>query len=134
MATRNATTAWPLTGPYIAKAREAIEQGRLTAGRTGPHHLAGGTPVSVDPDPARARDAVRAAVAAELAGPTGSIHIEPLGIADEVKQLLAAAGSVERFAADLPDRWIDQLVSRPRVRRTGIGARVARRLRWRPGP
>jgi 5,10-methylenetetrahydromethanopterin reductase len=56
--------AWPLTGPYIAQAREAIEQGRLTAGRTGPHQLAGGTPVSVDPDPGRARDAVRAAVAA----------------------------------------------------------------------
>jgi alkanesulfonate monooxygenase SsuD/methylene tetrahydromethanopterin reductase-like flavin-dependent oxidoreductase (luciferase family) len=102
--------AWPLTGPYIAQAREAIEQGRLTAGRTGPHQLAGGTPVSVDPDPGRARDAVRAAVAAELAGPTGSIHIEPLGIAGEVRQLLAAAGSAERFAADLPDRWIDQLV------------------------
>jgi 5,10-methylenetetrahydromethanopterin reductase len=102
--------AWPLTGPYIAQAREAIGQGRLTAGRTGPHQLAGGTPISVDPDPRRARDAVRAAVAAELAGPTGSIHIEPLGIAGEVKQLLAAAGSVERFAADLPDRWIDQLV------------------------
>ena len=102
--------AWPLTGPYIAQAREAIEQGRLTAGRTGPYQLAGGTPVSVDPDPGRARDAVRAAVAAELAGPTGSIHIEPLGIAGEVRQLLAAAGSAERFAADLPDRWIDQLV------------------------
>jgi len=102
--------AWPLTGPYIAQAREAIEQGRLTAGRTGPHQLAGGTPVSVDPDPGRARDAVRTAVAAELAGPTGSIHIEPLGIAGEVRQLLAAAGSAERFAADLPDRWIDQLV------------------------
>ena len=102
--------AWPLTGPYIAQAREAIEQGRLTAGRSGRHQLAGGTPISVDPDPRRARDAVRAAVAAELAGPTGSIHIEPLGIADEVKQLLAAAGSVERSAADLPDRWIDQLV------------------------
>ena len=54
--------------------------------------------------------AVRSAVAAELAGPTGSIHVEPLGMADEVKRLLAAAGSVERFAADLPDRWIDQLV------------------------
>jgi alkanesulfonate monooxygenase SsuD/methylene tetrahydromethanopterin reductase-like flavin-dependent oxidoreductase (luciferase family) len=53
---------------------------------------------------------IRAVRAAELAGPTGSIHIEPLGIANEVKQLLAAAGSVERFAADLPDRWIDQLV------------------------
>jgi alkanesulfonate monooxygenase SsuD/methylene tetrahydromethanopterin reductase-like flavin-dependent oxidoreductase (luciferase family) len=31
-------------------------------------------------------------------------------MADEVQQLLAAAGSVEGFAADLPDRWIDQLV------------------------
>jgi 5,10-methylenetetrahydromethanopterin reductase len=102
--------AWPLTAPYIARAREAIERGRLAAGRTGPHQLAGGTPVSVDPDPGCARDAMRAAVAAELAGPTGSIHIEPLGIAGEVRQLLAAAGSVERFAADLPDRWIDQLV------------------------
>jgi 5,10-methylenetetrahydromethanopterin reductase len=102
--------AWPLTGPYIAQARESIGQGRLAAGRTGPHHLAGGTPVSVDPDPGRARDAVRAAVAAELAGPTGSIHIEPLGMAGEVRQLLAAAGSAERFAADLPGRWIDQLV------------------------
>jgi len=71
---------------------------------------AGGTPISIDPDPRRARDAVRAAVAAELAGPTGSIHIEPLGIAGEVRQLLTAAGSVERFAADLPDQWIDQLV------------------------
>jgi alkanesulfonate monooxygenase SsuD/methylene tetrahydromethanopterin reductase-like flavin-dependent oxidoreductase (luciferase family) len=102
--------AWPLTGPYIAQAPEAIGHGQLTAGRAGPHQLAGGTPVSVDPDPARARDAVRAAVAAELAGPTGSIHIEPLGIAAGVKQLLAAAGSTERLAADLPDRWIDQLV------------------------
>jgi alkanesulfonate monooxygenase SsuD/methylene tetrahydromethanopterin reductase-like flavin-dependent oxidoreductase (luciferase family) len=102
--------AWPLTGLYIAHAREAIERGRLAAGRTGRHQLAGGTPISVDPDPARARDALRAAVAAELAGPTGSIHLEPLGIADEVKQLLDAAGSVERFASELPDRWIDQLV------------------------
>jgi 5,10-methylenetetrahydromethanopterin reductase len=102
--------AWPLTGPYIARALEAIEQGRQAAGRTGRHQLAGGTPVSVDPDPERARDAVRAAVAAELAGPTGSIHIEPLGMAGEVKQRLAAAGSVERFAAGLPDQWIDQLV------------------------
>ena len=102
--------AWPLTGPYIAQAREAIEQGRRAAGRTDRHQLAGGTPISVDPDPRRARDAVRTAVAAELTGPTGGIHIEPFGLADEVKQLLAAAGSVERFAADLPDRWIDQLV------------------------
>jgi 5,10-methylenetetrahydromethanopterin reductase len=102
--------AWPLTGPYIAQAREAIERGRLAAGRGGPHQLAGGTPISIDPDPGRARDALRAAVAAELAGPTGSIHIEPLGMADEVKQLLAAADSVEQLAADLPDRWIDQLV------------------------
>ena len=100
--------AWPLTGPYIA--REASGRGQLAAGRTDRHQLAGGTPISVDPDPGHARDAVRAAVAAELAGPTGSIHIEPLGIADEVRQLLAAAGSAERFAADLPDRWIDQLI------------------------
>ena len=34
----------------------------------------------------------------------------PLGIADELGQLLTAAGSVEQFAADLRDRWIDQLV------------------------
>jgi alkanesulfonate monooxygenase SsuD/methylene tetrahydromethanopterin reductase-like flavin-dependent oxidoreductase (luciferase family) len=102
--------AWPLTSPYIAHAREAIEQGRLTAGRTDRHQLAGGTPISVDPDPARARDALRAAVAAELAGPTASIHLEPLGIASEVKQLLDAAGSLERFASELPDQWIDQLV------------------------
>jgi len=102
--------AWPLTGPYIARAREAIEQGRLAAGRTGRHQLAGGTLISVDPDPGSARDAVRAAVAAELAGPTGGIHIEPLGIAGEVAQLLAAAGSADRFAAELPDRWIDQWV------------------------
>jgi alkanesulfonate monooxygenase SsuD/methylene tetrahydromethanopterin reductase-like flavin-dependent oxidoreductase (luciferase family) len=40
---------------------------------------------------------------------TGSIHIEPLGIAGEVQQLVAAAGSIERLAADLPDRWIDEL-------------------------
>ena len=102
--------AWPLTGPYITQAREAIDRGRLAAGRTGPHLLAGGTPISIDTDPGRARDAVRAAVAAELAGPTGSIHVEPLGLAGEVRQLLADAGSLERFAADLPDRWIDQLV------------------------
>jgi 5,10-methylenetetrahydromethanopterin reductase len=76
--------AWPLTGPYIAQAHEAIDQGRQAAGRTSRHQLAGGTPVSVDPDPGRARDAVRAAVAAELAGPTGHVHIEPLGIAGDL--------------------------------------------------
>jgi alkanesulfonate monooxygenase SsuD/methylene tetrahydromethanopterin reductase-like flavin-dependent oxidoreductase (luciferase family) len=27
--------AWPLTGPYIARAREAIERGRPATGRTG---------------------------------------------------------------------------------------------------
>jgi alkanesulfonate monooxygenase SsuD/methylene tetrahydromethanopterin reductase-like flavin-dependent oxidoreductase (luciferase family) len=102
--------AWPLTGAYVAQARAAIERGRLAAGRTEPHLLVGGTPISVDPDPARARDAMRAAVAAELAGPTGHIHIEPVGIADEVARLRADAGSVERFAEDLPDRWVDQLV------------------------
>lgn len=101
--------AWPLTAPYIAQARESIERGWQDAGRTGRHELAGGTPVSIDPDPGRARDALRAAVAAELAGPTARTHIEPLGIADEVQQLLADAGSAERFAADMPDRWIEQL-------------------------
>ena len=102
--------AWPLTGAYVAHARAAIEKGRLAAGRTEPHLLVGGTPIGVDTDPARARDAMRAAVAAELAGPTGHIHVEPLGIAAEVARLRADAGSVQRFAAELPDRWIDQLV------------------------
>ena len=43
--------AWPLTGLSIAQAREAIEQGRRAAGRTDRHQLAGGTPISGDPDP-----------------------------------------------------------------------------------
>lgn len=102
--------AWPLTGAYVARARASIEKGRLAADRTERHLLAGGTPVSVDPDPDKARDAMRAAVAAELAGPTGHIYVEPLGIADQVARLRADAGSPERFAAELPDRWVDQLV------------------------
>ena len=69
--------AWPLTGPYIAQAREAIEQGRRTAGRTDRHQLAGGTPISVDPDPGRARDAVRAAVAASWPDPPAASISSP---------------------------------------------------------
>jgi alkanesulfonate monooxygenase SsuD/methylene tetrahydromethanopterin reductase-like flavin-dependent oxidoreductase (luciferase family) len=102
--------AWPLTGAYVAHARAAIEKGRLAAGRIERHLLVGATPINVDPDPDRARDAMRTVAAAELAGPTGHIHVEPLGIADEVARLRADAGSLERFAAELPDRWIDQLV------------------------
>jgi alkanesulfonate monooxygenase SsuD/methylene tetrahydromethanopterin reductase-like flavin-dependent oxidoreductase (luciferase family) len=102
--------AWPLTGAYLTGARTAIDRGRRSACRAEPHLLIGGTPISVDADPARARDALRGPIAAELSGPTGDIHIRPLGIADEVAELRSAAGSVERFAAELPDLWIDELV------------------------
>jgi alkanesulfonate monooxygenase SsuD/methylene tetrahydromethanopterin reductase-like flavin-dependent oxidoreductase (luciferase family) len=102
--------AWPVTPAYVRHARSLIDAGREAAGRSDDHLVVAGTPIVVDPDPARARDAVRPLVAAELSGPASRAHLEPLGIADEAAALVAESANLDELAARLPAEWIDQLV------------------------
>jgi hypothetical protein len=126
--------AWPLTAAYLSAARTAIDRGRHAGDRTDHHPLIGVTPISVDTDPTRARNALRGAVAAEPTGPTADIHLQPLGIADDANRLRAATTTTARFAAELPDHWIDQLVIAGTVTDCGPDGRARPRRHRLPAP
>ena len=72
--------AWPATPAYVRHARVLVENGWSSAGRPGTPHVVAGSPVSIDADPARARERLRPAVAGELTSPSASAHFQPLGL------------------------------------------------------
>jgi 5,10-methylenetetrahydromethanopterin reductase len=93
---------------YVTWARGLGEKGMREAGRSGTFSLPTYVLSAVDPDGARARDAVRASLAFYLAaiGPTpltGSI-----GINDEVTELISAGGEAA-LRERMPEDWIDRL-------------------------
>lgn len=101
--------AWPAAPAYIAHARGVVEDAWTTAGRAGGPVIVASSPISIDTDLARARARLRPQVAAELAAPSSRAHLEPLGLVDEVAELIKKCGSPAEFADRVPDEWIDLL-------------------------
>jgi alkanesulfonate monooxygenase SsuD/methylene tetrahydromethanopterin reductase-like flavin-dependent oxidoreductase (luciferase family) len=94
---------------YIRWSRELLSAGALAAGRDpGAHRLVTYVLYSVDHDPAKAREAVRDAVAFYLAAMPDNALTQVYGASEEVAAL-AARGGAELIARELPDRWLDDL-------------------------
>lgn len=94
---------------YIRWARERIAEGQAAAGRSDePHRIVTYVLYAVDDDPARARAAVRDAVAFYLAAMPDNALTEVLGIQADVQEKLARGG-LETLTRELPDAWIDAM-------------------------
>ena len=94
---------------YIRWACERIAEGQAAAGRSGqPHRVVTYVLYAVDDDPARARAAVRDAVAFYLAAMPDNAITEVLGIQADVQEKLARGG-LETLTRELPDAWIDAM-------------------------
>jgi alkanesulfonate monooxygenase SsuD/methylene tetrahydromethanopterin reductase-like flavin-dependent oxidoreductase (luciferase family) len=93
---------------YVRWARERIAAGQAKAGRSDPHPVTAFALFSVDRDGAAARRALRPATAFYLHAMPRNALTEVYGIADEAVAL--AGRGVEAAAAELPDRWLEDLV------------------------
>jgi alkanesulfonate monooxygenase SsuD/methylene tetrahydromethanopterin reductase-like flavin-dependent oxidoreductase (luciferase family) len=94
---------------YVRWARERIAEGARRAGRDpGTHRVTTFALYAVDADAARARAAVRDAVALFLAAERASALVRVPGLDAELHDLLAAGGASD-LAARIPDRWLDEV-------------------------
>jgi 5,10-methylenetetrahydromethanopterin reductase len=94
--------AEPVAPEYVRAARAAIERGMPDP--TAQHSITAYNWFALDDDPARARDRVRAPVAAVL-GPGTMAHLRPLPFVDDLAALL----DDNDVAARLRPEWIDRL-------------------------
>lgn len=94
---------------YIRWSRGLASAGAQAAGReAGAHRLVTYVLYSVDHDSAKAREAVRDAVAFYLAAMPDNALTQVYGVSDDVRELVARGGT-ELIARELPDRWLDDL-------------------------
>jgi 5,10-methylenetetrahydromethanopterin reductase len=95
---------------YVRWARERIAAGVAGAGRDGePRRLATFAFVSVGPDGAAAKAALREPMAFYLAADGGNALTDAYGISAELNAMLAGGGGAEAVARAMPERWIDDL-------------------------
>lgn len=92
---------------YLRWARQQIDEGRTTGGRTDPHRIVTFTFFSVDEDGDVAKDRLRGLMAFYLAAMARSSLTEVYGIADQLVAL--AADGPENVAAGMTEQWIDDL-------------------------
>ena len=92
---------------YVRWARELIAAGRAAAGRTGHHPFACFAICCADDDGEQARAALRPVMAFYLSVLAESPLIQVYGIQEELGSLLT--GGVDRLAAEMPERWLDDL-------------------------
>jgi alkanesulfonate monooxygenase SsuD/methylene tetrahydromethanopterin reductase-like flavin-dependent oxidoreductase (luciferase family) len=94
---------------YIRWSRNRVSDGARAVGRDpAAHRLVTYVLYSVDHDPAKARAAVRDAVAFYLAAMPDNALTRVYGVSDELTDLITRGGA-ELIARELPDRWIDDL-------------------------
>jgi alkanesulfonate monooxygenase SsuD/methylene tetrahydromethanopterin reductase-like flavin-dependent oxidoreductase (luciferase family) len=92
---------------YVEWARGRIAAGAERAARPGHHRVSTFALFAVDRDGQRARDALRPFLAFFLETVARSTLVSALGIADELRDLVAAGpGVLER---EMPDSWIEDL-------------------------
>ena len=88
---------------YIRWARAQIQAGMAESGRK-EHRLVVYYDVKVEPDGAAARAAARKSLASRL--PWADVHLNTLGIADEVASFIQTNGEAG-VAQHMPDAWLD---------------------------
>lgn len=93
---------------YVSWARERISEGAAKGGRGGSHRLTVYALCKVDRDSEAARRSLRPAVAEVLASGSVRDQVSPLGITEELGEMVGrgGAGVVEE---EMPDEWLDQL-------------------------
>ena len=92
---------------YVAWARERIAAGTARGGRAGHHRISTFALFAVDDDGERAREQMRPFLAFFLETVSASTLVTALGIADELRELMAAGpGTVER---EMPASWLEDL-------------------------
>ncbi len=114
--------AEPSAPAYIAR---AIAQAGRVAGQTGFEVITYDVAAVAD-DPRVARERVRPALAS-IGEPDWAPHVAPLPFADVLRRHRATARSADRFAATMPEEWLDHLslAGAPSEVRARIDARYA---------
>jgi alkanesulfonate monooxygenase SsuD/methylene tetrahydromethanopterin reductase-like flavin-dependent oxidoreductase (luciferase family) len=92
---------------YVEWAREHIAAGAARGGRSEPHRVSTFTLFAVDADGERAREQLRPFLAFFLETVSRSTLVTALGIADELRDLIAAGPGV--LAREMPEIWIEDL-------------------------
>ncbi len=92
---------------YVRWARQRIDEGRLRAGRAGPHRVTVFALYSVDEDGEVARNIARAPLAFYRSMGVNALS-DVYGISDELRRLIDEGG-YEAVLAGMPDRWIEDL-------------------------
>ncbi|HSJ27511.1 MAG TPA: LLM class flavin-dependent oxidoreductase [Acidimicrobiia bacterium] len=93
---------------YVEWARRQIDEGRRRGGRTEEHEITVFAIYSVDEDGERARERARSTLAFYKAAGGRNALTDVAGISDELEGLLARGG-VDLVAAEMPDRWVEEL-------------------------
>ena len=96
------------TPAYVRWARERATDGAREAGRTGSRGLVAFAIFAVDADGARAKQAIRPALAFCLAAGGRNALTDSYGISDELEAMLAAGGA-EAVERELPEHWLEDL-------------------------
>jgi 5,10-methylenetetrahydromethanopterin reductase len=109
----DATVVSVLAGTtYVRWLRERIAEGQKVAGREGQRHrVATFVLYSVDEDPARAREAMRATAAFYLAAMPKSALTDVYGIGEELMDMFQRGGAeaASVIASEMPEQWINDL-------------------------
>lgn len=100
--------AWPCSPGYVTWARQYIEEGRRRGGRVGENRVPCFCLFSIDDDGAKAKAAIRPALAWALTSIGRCPPTDVLGISEELVEMIARDGAttVER---EMPERWLDEL-------------------------
>ncbi len=93
---------------YVRWARERIEEGREEADRGDDHRVTAFALYSVDADAERAFDQMRKPLAFYKAAGGPNALTDAYGISEVLSDMLARGGE-EVVAAEMPDRWIEDL-------------------------
>ena len=98
--------AEPSAPAYIRWARERIEEGRASGGRTDPHRVTVFVKGRIDPDRSHAREVV----AGMLPSESVAAQLAPLDREEEIAEL-RALGDPATLASRVPDDLLDQLTA-----------------------
>jgi alkanesulfonate monooxygenase SsuD/methylene tetrahydromethanopterin reductase-like flavin-dependent oxidoreductase (luciferase family) len=93
---------------YVSWAREEIESGIREAGHDREHRLTVLSLTCAGSTTSAARQRLRPLMASEIGAGDMDAQLAPTGILPKVRELMKY-GDRERFSAEIPDGWIDQL-------------------------
>lgn len=93
---------------YIRWTRDQIDAGRTEAGREDKHRITAYSYWSMDDDVSVAKARARQRLAPNMASGRTNVYLEPMGIAEEVAQIVAEHGEAG-LRERIPDEWLYQM-------------------------